>query len=42
MKKIFLLFCCAAALVTGLTTGCKPKEEQPEKIVDLRYRAQDA
>ena len=42
MKKIFLLFCCAAALVTGLATGCKPKEEQPEKIVDLRYRAQDA
>ena len=42
MKKIFLLFCCAAALVTGLATGCKPKEEQPVKIVDLRYRAQDA
>ena len=42
MKKIFLLFCCAAALVTGLVTGCQPKDEQPMKIVDLRYRAQDS
>ena len=42
MKKIFLLFCCSAALVTGLVTGCKPKDEQPMKIVDLRYRAQDS
>ena len=41
MKKIFLLFCCAAALVTGLT-GCQQKEKEPEKIVDLRYRAQDS
>ena len=40
MKKIFILFCCAAALVTGLT-GCQQKEEEPVKIVDLRYRAQD-
>ena len=42
MKKIFLIFCCAAALVTGLMTGCQPKDEQPVKIVDLRYRAQDS
>ena len=42
MKKIFILFCCAAALVTGLVTGCRPKDEQPVKIVDLRYRAQDS
>ena len=42
MKKIFIPFCCAAALVTGLMTGCQPKDEQPEKIVDLRYRAQDS
>ena len=41
MKKIFILFCCAAALVTGLT-GCQQKEKEPEKIVDLRYRAQDS
>ena len=42
MKKIFILFCCAAALVTGLT-GCKQQEvEEPIKIVDLRYRAQDS
>ena len=41
MKKIFILFCCAAALVTGLT-GCQQKVEEPEKIVDLRYRAQDS
>ena len=41
MKKIFILFCCAAALVTGLT-GCQQKETQePVKIVDLRYRAND-
>ena len=41
MKKIFILFCCAAALVTGLT-GCQQEIKQPEKIVDLRYRAQDS
>ena len=41
MKKIFILFCFAAALVTGLT-GCKQEIEQPEEIVDLRYRAQDS
>ena len=41
MKKIFILFCCAAALVTGLS-GCGQKEEEPVKIVDLRYRAQDS
>ena len=42
MKKIFILFCCAAALVTGLT-GCQQKEpEEPVKVVDLRYRAQDS
>ena len=41
MKKIFILFCCAAALVTGLT-GCQQEVQQPEKIVDLRYRAQDS
>ena len=41
MKKIFILFCFAAALVTGLT-GCKQEIQQPEKIVDLRYRAQDS
>jgi hypothetical protein len=42
MKKIFILFCCAAALVTGLN-GCQQKETQePVKIVDLRYRAQDS
>ena len=41
MKKIFILFCCAAALVTGLT-GCQQEIQQPEKIVDLRYRAQDS
>ena len=40
MKKIFILFCCAAALVTGLA-GCVPKNEEPMKIVDLRYRAMD-
>ena len=33
MKKIFLLFCCAAALVTGLT-GCKQEVQEPVKIVD--------
>ena len=41
MKKIFILFCCAAALVTGLT-GCEQKIEEPVKVVDLRYRAQDS
>ena len=42
MKKIFILFCCAAALVTGLT-GCQQEEpKEPVKIVDLRYRAQDS
>ena len=41
MKKIFILFCCAAALVTGLT-GCQRENKEPEKIVDLRYRAQDS
>ena len=41
MKKIFILFCCAAALVTGLT-DCRQKDTEPEKIVDLRYRAQDS
>ena len=41
MKKIFILFCCAAALVTGLT-GCQQEIQEPEKIVDLRYRAQDS
>ena len=42
MKKTFILFCCAAALVTGLT-GCQQKEpEEPVKVVDLRYRAQDS
>jgi len=42
MKKTFILFCCAAALVTGLTTGCQREIQEPEKIVDLRYRAQDS
>ena len=42
MKKIFILFCCAAALVTGLVTGCQQEIKEPEKIVDLRYRAQDS
>ena len=42
MKKISILFCCAAALVTGLTTGCQQEVKEPVKIVDLRYRAQDA
>ena len=42
MKKIFILFCCAAALVTGLTTGCQQETKEPVKIVDLRYRAQDS
>ena len=41
MKKIFILFCCAAALVTGLT-GCQQEIQEPETIVDLRYRAQDS
>ena len=41
MKKIFILFCCAAALVTGLT-ACQQEIKEPEKIVDLRYRAQDS
>ena len=41
MKKIFILFCCAAALVTGLT-ACQQEVKEPEKIVDLRYRAQDS
>ena len=41
MKKIFILFCCAAALVAGLT-GCQQKVEETQKIVDLRYRAQDS
>ena len=41
MKKISILFCLAAALVTGLTTGCQQEIQEPEKIVDLRYRAQD-
>ena len=40
MKQIIKLFCCAAALVTGLA-GCVPKNEEPMKIVDLRYRAMD-
>ena len=42
MKQIIILLSCAAALVTGLATGCQPKDEQPTKIVDLRYRAQDS
>lgn len=42
MKRIVYFFClAAAALVTGLT-GCQQKVEEPEKIVDLRYRAQDS
>ena len=41
MKKIFILFCCAAALVTGLT-ACQQEVKEPEKIVDRRYRAQDS
>jgi hypothetical protein len=42
MKKTFILFCCAAALVTGLT-GCQQQEvQEPIKVVDLRYRAQDS
>ena len=41
MKKILILFCCAAALVTGLA-GCGQKIEESVKIVDLRYRAQDS
>ena len=41
-KQITLLLCLAsAALVTGLT-GCRQKEEEPVKVVDLRYRAQDS
>ena len=42
MKKISILFCCAAALVTGLVTGCQQEVKEPVKIVDLRYRAQDS
>ena len=41
MKKIFILLYCAAALITGLT-GCQQKVEEPMKVVDLRYRAEDS
>ncbi len=41
MKKTFILFCCAAALVTGLT-ACQRETQETGKIVDLRYRAQDS
>ena len=41
MKKITILFCCAAALVTGLT-GCEQETPEPLKTVELRYRAQDS
>ena len=41
MKKLIILFCALAALVTGLC-GCQQKIEEPMKIVDLRYRAQDS
>ena len=41
MKKLIILFCALAALVTGLC-GCQQKVEEPMKIVDLRYRAQDS
>ena len=40
MKKTAILLCCAAALVTGLA-GCGQKAEEPDKVVDLRYRAED-
>ena len=41
-NKITILLCLAsAALVTGLT-GCHEKAEEPVKVVDLRYRAQDS
>ena len=42
MKKIRILFCFAAALVTGLN-GCRQQEvQEPIKVVDLRYRAQES
>ena len=42
MKRLVYILCFATALVTGLT-GCGQKEkEEPVKIVDLRYRANDS
>ena len=41
MKRYLLTFCAAVALISGLG-GCQQKEEEPMKIVDLRYRAEDS
>ena len=41
MKRYLLTFCAAVALISGLG-GCQQKVDEPIKIVDLRYRAEDS
>ena len=41
MKRYLLTICAALALISGLG-GCQQKVEDPIKIVDLRYRAEDS
>ena len=41
MKRYLLTICAALALISGLG-GCQQKVEEPIKIVDLRYRAEDS
>ena len=40
MKRYLLTICAAVALISGLG-GCQQVDE-PMKIVDLRYRAEDS
>ena len=41
MKRYLLTFCAAVALISGLG-GCQQKVDEPMKIVDLRFRAEDS
>ena len=41
MRRIIYMLLAATVLVTGLA-GCQQKIEEPMKVVDLRYRAEDS
>ena len=41
MRRLIYILLAATVLVTGLA-GCRQKIEEPMKVVDLRYRAEDS